>query len=172
MNALCQNLPATFLQYSCTKKFFCPCAPQIISALRQFYRSYYLISCLKTNLRRDFLLHHFMPIISRYLSETGDMVKTDHSRIACHKFDHRTLFLVEYVHIHNSWENSAQKHKNATLVSLSTCKISRLSQLYFKGSTNSKIAHRVPIQHTFYPSVFRIKNIVFTALLGESPYLS
>ena len=99
-----------FPQQSPSNKPFCHSVSQISSGLSKDILQLllpHLTSLLKANLRRDFLLHHFMSIISStYLSETGEVVKTDHA-LENH-FSNLTTELFFFngtSTIHRSWEN-------------------------------------------------------------------
>lgn len=153
MNALCQNPQGMFLQYSpSNKSFHSLCTPNQLCASKNNLQILlpHLLSEDQPQKRFPASSLHAHYLIKIPLSERGEVVKTDHSTIAFHKFDHRTLFLMEYLHTHNNWENSVQKHKNAytgyhcLYVRFPVC-----PNDYSTGFTNCKITHFKPIQHTF-----------------------
>lgn len=117
-----------------------PSAPSQLWA-KTLCRTYYLTSCLNTNLRRDFLLHHFMPIISsRSLSET-EVIKTDHSRKAFSKFTWLYNFFFKAIPTHVRVGKISFLQQNCYVDIITICKISRLSWIYFIRFTNYKMAH-------------------------------
>lgn len=62
----CVKIPKASFRIHLVTNPSTPRVPQksTLCSVKTVYGSYYLTSCLKANLRRDFLLRHFMPIIS------------------------------------------------------------------------------------------------------------